>query len=128
NTLGSNEARARYRDALVDFLGARKEQLDEDSQRRLETNPLRVLDSKDPATQALLADTPQLHDYLDDDSRAHFAELRSILYAAGVQYEIHQRLVRGRDYYCKTVCEWVTEKLGSQVPVWAGWRDDGLVG
>ena len=127
NTLGSNAARARYRDALVAFLGARKDQLDEDSQRRLETNPLRVLDSKDPATQALLADAPQLHDYLDDESREHFALLRSILDAAGVRYEINQRLVRGLDYYCKTVFEWVTDKLGSQGTVCAGGRYDGLV-
>lgn len=127
NTLGSNEARAQYRDALVEFLGARKDQLDEDSQRRLDTNPLRVLDSKDPATQALLADAPQLHEYLDDESREHFDLLRSILDAAGVQYEINQRLVRGLDYYCKTVFEWVTDKLGAQGTVCAGGRYDGLV-
>ena len=127
NTLGSNEARARYRDALVDYLSARKDQLDEDSQRRLETNPLRVLDSKDPATQALLADAPELHDYLDDESREDFATLRSILDGAGVKYEINQRLVRGLDYYCKTVFEWVTDKLGSQGTVCAGGRYDGLV-
>ncbi|MEK9766386.1 MAG: histidine--tRNA ligase [Thalassolituus sp.] len=127
NTLGSNEARARYRDALVDYLSARKDQLDEDSQRRLETNPLRVLDSKDPATQALLSDAPELHDYLDDESRDDFATLRNILDAAGVKYEINQRLVRGLDYYCKTVFEWVTDKLGSQGTVCAGGRYDGLV-
>ena len=127
NTLGSNEARANYRDALVEYLGERKDQLDEDSQRRLETNPLRVLDSKDQNTQALLADAPQLHDYLDDESREHFDLLRSILDAAGVQYEINQRLVRGLDYYCKTVFEWVTDKLGSQGTVCAGGRYDGLV-
>jgi len=127
NTLGSNEARARYRDALVDYLSARKDQLDEDSQRRLETNPLRVLDSKDPATQALLSDAPELHDYLDDESREDFAMLRSILDASGVKYEINQRLVRGLDYYCKTVFEWVTDKLGSQGTVCAGGRYDGLV-
>jgi histidyl-tRNA synthetase len=127
NTLGSNEARARYRDALVDYLSARKDQLDEDSQRRLETNPLRVLDSKNPETQALLADAPELHDYLDDESREDFATLRSILDAAGVKYEINQRLVRGLDYYCKTVFEWVTDKLGAQGTVCAGGRYDGLV-
>jgi len=127
NTLGSNEARANYRDALVAYLSERKDQLDEDSQRRLETNPLRVLDSKDQNTQALLADAPQLHDYLDDESREHFALLRSILDAAGVKYEINQRLVRGLDYYCKTVFEWVTDKLGSQGTVCAGGRYDGLV-
>jgi histidyl-tRNA synthetase len=127
NTLGSNQARAEYRAALVEYLGQFKDQLDEDSQRRLESNPLRVLDSKDPATQALLADAPQLHDHLDDDSREHFARLRAILDAAGVQYEINQRLVRGLDYYNKTVFEWVTDKLGSQGTVCAGGRYDGLV-
>jgi histidyl-tRNA synthetase len=127
NTLGSNQARAEYRAALVEYLSQFKDQLDEDSQRRLESNPLRVLDSKDPATQALLADAPQLHDHLDDDSREHFARLRAILDAAGVQYEINQRLVRGLDYYNKTVFEWVTDKLGSQGTVCAGGRYDGLV-
>jgi len=127
NTLGSNEARARYRDALVEFLSERKDQLDEDSLRRLETNPLRVLDSKDPQTQAVLVGAPELHDYLDDESREHFATLRDILDSAGVKYEINQRLVRGLDYYCKTVFEWVTDKLGAQGTVCAGGRYDGLV-
>lgn len=127
NTLGSNEARARYRDALVEYLTQHLDQLDEDSQRRLHSNPLRVLDSKDANTQSVLANAPQLHDYLDDDSREHFARLRSILDAAGVSYEINQRLVRGLDYYCKTVFEWVTDKLGAQGTVCAGGRYDGLV-
>ena len=127
NTLGSNEARARYRDALVAYLSERKDQLDEDSQRRLESNPLRVLDSKNPETQALLTGAPELHDYLDDESRADFTQLRAILDAAGVKYEINQRLVRGLDYYCKTVFEWVTDKLGAQGTVCAGGRYDGLV-
>lgn len=127
NTLGSNEARARYREALVAYLSQVQEQLDEDSQRRLHTNPLRVLDSKDPQTQAILHDAPQLHDYLDQESREHFATLRSILDAAGIGYEINQRLVRGLDYYCKTVFEWVTDKLGAQGTVCAGGRYDGLV-
>jgi histidyl-tRNA synthetase len=127
NTLGSNAARAEYRAALVEYLSQFKDQLDEDSQRRLESNPLRVLDSKDPDTQALLADAPQLHDHLDDDSREHFAKLRAILDAAGIRYEINQRLVRGLDYYNKTVFEWVTEQLGSQGTVCAGGRYDGLV-
>ena len=127
NTLGSNEARARYRDALVAYLSERKDQLDEDSQRRLDSNPLRVLDSKNPDTQALLKDAPELHDYLDDESREDFATLRNILDAAGVKYEINQRLVRGLDYYCKTVFEWVTDKLGAQGTVCAGGRYDGLV-
>ena len=127
NTLGSNEARARYRDALVAYLSERKDQLDEDSQRRLDSNPLRVLDSKNPDTQALLKGAPELHDYLDDESREDFATLRTILDAAGVKYEINQRLVRGLDYYCKTVFEWVTDKLGAQGTVCAGGRYDGLV-
>ena len=127
NTLGSNEARAEYRAALVQYLEQFRDQLDEDSQRRLESNPLRVLDSKDPATQALLADAPKLHDHLDDDSREHFARLRATLDAAGVKYEINQRLVRGLDYYNKTVFEWVTDKLGAQGTVCAGGRYDGLV-
>ncbi len=127
NTLGSNQARADYRDALVAYLSERKDQLDEDSQRRLESNPLRVLDSKNPDTQALLQEAPELHDYLDDESREDFATLRTILDAAGVKYEINQRLVRGLDYYCKTVFEWVTDKLGAQGTVCAGGRYDGLV-
>ena len=127
NTLGSNEARAEYKDALVAYLSERKDQLDEDSQRRLASNPLRILDSKDANTQALLADAPKLHDHLDAESREHFDTLRSILDAAGVKYEINQRLVRGLDYYCKTVFEWVTDKLGAQGTVCAGGRYDGLV-
>ncbi|WP_299182774.1 histidine--tRNA ligase [uncultured Neptuniibacter sp.] len=127
NTLGSNEARADYKQALVEYLSARKDQLDEDSQRRLETNPLRILDSKDQNTQALLDDAPVLTDYLDEESRQHFSELTQMLDDAGVQYEINPRLVRGLDYYCKTVFEWVTDKLGAQGTVCAGGRYDGLV-
>lgn len=127
NTLGSNEARAAYKDALVAYLSERKDQLDEDSLRRLESNPLRILDSKNEQTQALLVDAPKLHDHLDDESREHFDTLRGILDAAGVKYEINQRLVRGLDYYCKTVFEWVTDKLGAQGTVCAGGRYDGLV-
>ena len=127
NTLGTSDARAAYRDALVEYLTARLDQLDEDSQRRLTTNPLRVLDSKSPETQAALADAPQLHDYLDDESREHFAKLRQILDAAGISYEINQRLVRGLDYYGRTVFEWVTDHLGAQGTVCAGGRYDGLV-
>lgn len=127
NTLGSNEARARYKEALVAYLSQHKDALDEDSQRRLTSNPLRVLDSKDPATQAILVKAPKLHDHLDEESLLHFNELRAILDAAGVKYEINQRLVRGLDYYCKTVFEWVTDKLGAQGTVCAGGRYDGLV-
>ncbi len=127
NSLGSNEARAEYKEALVAYLSARKDQLDEDSQRRLITNPLRILDSKDPQTQLLLNDAPSLSDYLDVESREHFAQLREMLDQAGIAYELNPRLVRGLDYYCKTVFEWVTDKLGAQGTVCAGGRYDGLV-
>ena len=127
NSLGSNEARAEYKDALVAYLTERKDKLDEDSQRRLTTNPLRVLDSKDPQTQSLLDDAPSLADYLDDESREHFADLCGMLDQAGITYELNPRLVRGLDYYCKTVFEWVTDKLGAQGTVCAGGRYDGLV-
>lgn len=127
NSLGSSEDRARYRDDLVAYLRARFEQLDEDSQRRLESNPLRVLDSKNQDTQALLADAPKLADYLNDEARAHFDGLRALLDAAGIPYTINPRLVRGLDYYGLTVFEWVTDKLGAQGTVCAGGRYDGLV-
>ena len=127
NSLGTSEDRARYRDDLVAYLRARFDQLDEDSQRRLETNPLRVLDSKNPDTQALLVDAPTLADYLNDEARAHFEGLRALLDAAGIPYVINPRLVRGLDYYGLTVFEWVTDKLGAQGTVCAGGRYDGLV-
>lgn len=127
NSLGSPEERARYRADLVAYLDARKDQLDEDSQRRLSSNPLRVLDSKDPKTQALLADAPSLADYLETESREHFEGLKRMLSAAGVAFEVNPRLVRGLDYYCKTVFEWVTTALGAQGTVCAGGRYDGLV-
>ncbi|WP_160285951.1 histidine--tRNA ligase [Pseudomonas knackmussii] len=127
NSLGSSEARATYRDALVAFLKERYDQLDEDSQRRLTTNPLRILDSKNETTQALLVGAPTLHDYLDEESRVHFEGLKARLDAAGIAYEINPKLVRGLDYYSRTVFEWVTTKLGSQGTVCAGGRYDGLV-
>ncbi|MBA1291220.1 histidine--tRNA ligase [Pseudomonas japonica] len=127
NSLGTSEARARYRDALVAFLSERLEQLDEDSQRRLQTNPLRILDSKSPETQALLVDAPKLADYLDEESKVHFDGLKARLDAAGIPYVINPKLVRGLDYYSKTVFEWVTDKLGAQGTVCAGGRYDGLV-
>lgn len=127
NSLGTSESRARYREALVTYLEARKEQLDEDSQRRLGSNPLRILDSKVPETQALLVDAPKLSDYLDDESRAHFEGLKARLDALGIRYVVNPKLVRGLDYYSKTVFEWVTDKLGAQGTVCAGGRYDGLV-
>jgi len=127
NTLGSAEDRANYKADLVAYLSERKDQLDEDSVRRLDSNPLRILDSKNEQTQALLNDAPDFHDYLGEESREHFAQLRALLDATGVEYEINPRLVRGLDYYGKTVFEWVTNELGSQGTVCAGGRYDGLV-
>ncbi|MBV7317118.1 histidine--tRNA ligase [Shewanella sp. NIFS-20-20] len=128
NTLGDPAERAQYRDALVAFLEQFKDQLDEDSQRRMYTNPLRVLDTKDTAVQALLADAPELMDYLGEDSKNHFKQLCELLDGVGIQYRINPRLVRGLDYYNRTVFEWVTDSLGSQGTVLAGGRYDGLVG
>lgn len=127
NSIGSLEARANYRDALVAFLEQHKEKLDEDCKRRMYSNPLRVLDSKNPEVQALLNDAPELQDYLDDESREHFAGLCELLSLAGIPYTINQRLVRGLDYYNRTVFEWVTSSLGAQGTVCAGGRYDGLV-
>ena len=127
NSIGSLEARASYKQALVEHLSAVKDQLDEDSQRRLDTNPLRILDSKNSDTQALLKDAPQLSDYLDDESRNHFTGLCALLDGLEIKYCVNPRLVRGLDYYNKTVFEWVTTHLGAQGTVCAGGRYDGLV-
>ncbi len=127
NSLGSNAARAAYRDKLVAYLEQHKELLDEDSQRRLYSNPLRVLDSKNPAMAEMLAQAPQLLDHLDQESAAHLQGLQQRLTAAGIPFEINPRLVRGLDYYNRTVFEWVTTNLGSQGTVCAGGRYDGLV-
>ncbi len=127
NSLGESEGRAQYRQALVTYLEQFRTQLDDDSQRRLTTNPLRILDSKDANTQAILVNAPQLSDYLDDGSRQHFATLCAQLDACGISYRINPNLVRGLDYYNKTVFEWVTTALGSQGTVCAGGRYDGLV-
>ncbi|WP_341265367.1 histidine--tRNA ligase [Morganella morganii] len=127
NSIGSLQARANYREALVAFLEQHKDKLDEDCKRRMYTNPLRVLDSKDRVVQELLNDAPALFDYLDEESKVHFDGLCAILDAAGIQYRINQRLVRGLDYYNRTVFEWVTTALGSQGTVCAGGRYDGLV-
>lgn len=127
NSLGSSAARAAYRDRLTAYFEARRADLDEDSQRRLHTNPLRILDTKNPAMQTVVAEAPTLLEYLDAESEAHFVELRALLDAAGVAYEINPRLVRGLDYYCKTVFEWVTNRLGAQGAICAGGRYDGLV-
>ncbi|MBO1894667.1 histidine--tRNA ligase [Shewanella sp. BF02_Schw] len=128
NTLGDPAERAAYRDALIAFLEQHKDKLDEDSQRRMYSNPLRVLDSKDQQVQALLADAPALMDYLGEETKTHFSTLCELLDAVGIQYTINPRLVRGLDYYNRTVFEWVTTSLGSQGTVLAGGRYDGLVG
>ena len=127
NSIGSIESRANYRTVLIEFLEQHIDILDEDCKRRMYTNPLRVLDTKNPSIQAILVDAPQLADYLDDDSREHFSGLCELLDAAGIQYQVNQRLVRGLDYYNKTVFEWITESLGAQGTVCAGGRYDGLV-
>lgn len=127
NSIGSLEPRANYRDALVAFLEQHVEVLDEDCKRRMYSNPLRVLDSKNPEVQALLNDAPRLSEYLDEESRAHFAGLCELLAQAGIPYTVNERLVRGLDYYNRTVFEWVTTSLGAQGTVCAGGRYDGLV-
>ncbi|MDN7130916.1 histidine--tRNA ligase [Halomonas sp. MC140] len=127
NSLGSSEARAAYRDTLVTYFEQHRDVLDEDSLRRLTSNPLRILDSKNPAMADMLDAAPQLMDHLDTESREHFEQLTKILEAAGIPYVINPRLVRGLDYYCRTVFEWTTTALGSQGTVCAGGRYDGLV-
>ncbi|MEG1691584.1 MAG: histidine--tRNA ligase, partial [Hafnia sp.] len=127
NSIGSLEARANYRDALVAYLEQFKDKLDEDCKRRMYSNPLRVLDSKNPEVQALLNDAPRLSEYLDEESREHFAGLCKLLDDAGIAYTVNERLVRGLDYYNRTVFEWVTNSLGAQGTVCAGGRYDGLV-
>ncbi|HBC2019934.1 TPA: histidine--tRNA ligase [Vibrio cholerae] len=127
NSIGSLEARANYRTALIDYLEQYQNVLDEDCKRRMYTNPLRVLDSKNPDVQAILGDAPQLSDYLDAELKQHFAGLCELLDAAGIEYTVNQRLVRGLDYYNRTVFEWITESLGSQGTVCGGGRYDGLV-
>lgn len=127
NTLGLPEERAAFKQALLDYLTPRSSELDEDSQRRLGSNPLRILDSKDPATQAILNGAPRLQEYLGEASQQHFATLLRWLDQAGIAYEINPKLVRGLDYYCHTVFEWTTTTLGAQGTVCAGGRYDGLV-
>lgn len=128
NSLGSSEERARHRDALVRHFRANADALDEDSRRRLETNPLRILDSKNPAMQSLVEAAPRLLDFLGDESMRHFEGVQSRLAAAGIAFSIDPRLVRGLDYYNLTVFEWVTDLLGSQGTVCGGGRYDGLIG
>ena len=127
NTLGDVEARQRHRAKLIAYFAAHADQLDEDSQRRLHTNPLRILDSKNPALQALNDAAPQLLDEIDTEARAHFEAVQAILRAQNITFEINPRLVRGLDYYNRTVFEWVTDQLGAQGTVCAGGRYDGLI-
>ncbi len=127
NTLGDRDDRLRYRQALVDFLAPLRDRLDEDSRRRLDSNPLRILDTKVKATRALLADAPELPDFLGPEARGHFDDLVAMLDAQGIGYRINPALVRGLDYYCRTVFEWTTDALGAQGTVCAGGRYDDLV-
>lgn len=127
NSLGAPESRARYREALVDYFNSVKSELDEDSMRRLGQNPLRILDSKNPDMQSVVEAAPVMLEYLDDASAEHFSGLKSLLDAAGIEYTVNPRLVRGLDYYSRTVFEWVTDALGSQGAVCSGGRYDGLV-
>jgi len=127
NSLGSNEARDKYRTILIDYFSQHEDQLDEDSKRRLHKNPLRILDTKNPALKELVANAPDLLDYLDDESKAHFEGLKQRLDSMGIAYQVNSRLVRGIDYYNRTVFEWITEELGAQGTICAGGRYDGLV-
>ncbi|MDE0193462.1 MAG: histidine--tRNA ligase [Gammaproteobacteria bacterium] len=127
NSLGSGTSRDRYREALVNYLSPHREELDGDSRRRLDTNPLRILDSKVPTTRAIVADAPAPLDYLGAESQRHFDGLRQLLDRGGVDYRVNPHLVRGLDYYTDTVFEWVTEALGAQGAVCSGGRYDGLV-
>ena len=127
NSLGTAEARRAYRGLLTDYFRDHRAALDEDSLRRLEGNPLRILDSKNPAMQSIVAAAPSLPEHLDAESKEHFAALRATLDALGIAYEINPRLVRGLDYYSRTVFEWITDALGAQDAVCSGGRYDGLI-
>ncbi|MDD2840805.1 MAG: histidine--tRNA ligase [Tolumonas sp.] len=127
NTLGSSAERAAYRDALVAFLEQHKDALDEESKRRMYSNPLRVLDTKSPQVQEILQHAPTLTDYFGEETKAHFSGLKTLLDAAGIAYQVNERLVRGLDYYNYTVFEWVTDSLGAQGTICGGGRYDGLV-
>jgi len=127
NSLGTPQARAGYREALQAYFSQSRDKLDAESLQRLERNPLRILDSKNPDLEALIAEAPELTDYLDDDSKAHFERLQQLLDDVNVGYELNTRLVRGLDYYSRTVFEWVTDRLGAQSAICSGGRYDGLV-
>ncbi|MEO8467149.1 MAG: histidine--tRNA ligase [Gammaproteobacteria bacterium] len=127
NSIGTLESRQGYKQKLVEYFSAHRELLDEDSLRRLDRNPLRILDSKNPALKDLIADAPLLSGYLDDESRAHFDRVQQLLTDVGVEFTLNPRLVRGLDYYSRTVFEWLTDRLGSQSAICSGGRYDGLV-
>jgi histidyl-tRNA synthetase len=127
NTIGTAESRQKYKQVLVAYFSQHRGLLDEDSVRRLERNPLRILDSKNPKLRELIDAAPLLSDYLDDESRAHFDRVRALLADVGISYTLNPRLVRGLDYYSRTVFEWLTDKLGAQSAVCSGGRYDGLV-
>lgn len=127
NSLGTTESRAAYRSILIDYFSSHKDQLDEDSLVRLEQNPLRILDSKNPEMKSVIVEAPTLDEHLDTESAEHFAELKEILDAAELKYTVNPRLVRGLDYYGRTVFEWISNQLGAQGTVCAGGRYDGLV-
>jgi len=127
NSLGTTESRNAYRGELISYLSGHEALLDEESKRRLQSNPLRILDSKNPEMQQMIEAAPKLYDHLDGESRDHFEALKGLLDSAGIAYRINPRLVRGLDYYSRTVFEWVTESLGAQGTICAGGRYDGLV-
>jgi histidyl-tRNA synthetase len=127
NSLGTPQTRRAYREMLIAYFRRHESSLDEDSRRRLHGNPLRILDSKNPALTEVIAGAPLLTEHLDDESRAHFDELRSMLERLGIDYRVNPRLVRGLDYYSRTVFEWITDALGAQDAVCSGGRYDGLV-
>ncbi len=127
NSLGSDTAREKYRGILINYFEQHQDQLDEDSKRRLHKNPLRILDTKNPDMKKLVSAAPNLLDYLDDESKAHFDGLKTRLDSMGIDYQVNSRLVRGIDYYNRTVFEWITEDLGAQGTICAGGRYDGLV-
>ncbi|PID34014.1 MAG: hypothetical protein CR976_02505 [Thiotrichales bacterium] len=127
NSLGTPESRAAYRALLTEYFSEHETLLDEDSKRRLHSNPLRILDTKNPAMRELVAAAPDLHDHLDQESTQHFADLCRMLDMMGIDYIINPRLVRGLDYYTRTVFEWITDELGAQGTICGGGRYDGLV-
>lgn len=127
NTLGTLQTRNRYQKVLIEYFSSHRDRLDEDSKQRLQNNPLRILDSKNPAMRELIAAAPLIHDYLDAESEDHFAELKAMLDDVNIAYNINPHLVRGLDYYGKTVFEWITDRLGAQGTICAGGRYDMLV-